>query len=74
MNMNRAHFVANDCWPTKSGYMLLATMPGPHLINALLKALERGDPEGIADRLALWVKRRGLVDAAIAEVERREAR
>ena len=64
----RAEAIKKGIWLTKSGVRLpLRSLHDAHLINAYLKALAEGHPEGITRPLAVEVIRRGLADRVWSE-------
>lgn len=72
---DRAGLLSVGLWPRRNGEAVpIAEMHPAHLVNAYLGALAAGDPEDITGPLAQAVVARGLVEAAVAEAARREAK
>ena len=67
----RAKLAEAGFYQSRSGQLEIAAMPAGHLINALLRCLEQGDPEGVTAPLAAEVDRRGLAEAALARAAAR---
>lgn len=65
--------LAAGSYPTSKGYVIrLGDMNDHHLVNALVRAVADGEPEGVVHPLAAEVDRRGLRGRAIeraAELE-----
>jgi hypothetical protein len=68
----RVEALANGAWISSPGcHIPLRRMNDSHLVNALLKSLAAGDPEGIVLPLAAEVDRRGLRGMALEVAEKR---
>lgn len=69
----RVALLRRGTWQATNGTLVpLAQMPGPHLVNAYLRAL-LNDEQDLAQPLAAEVVRRGLQEAAWQEAARRTA-
>ncbi len=58
-------------YQSRKGSLAIRGLHDAHLINALLRCLAVGDDPGIVEPLTREVVRRGLVDEAMREAERR---